>query len=180
MFESLTRVPSRPVPVLPTVREKLSSELMKEYDSLSRKHGLKDLLHNRTADIADFLVEKGVELYDYGHVVKFMTALARRAGKNLVWASLRDRHDYSAIDTGGLYSRPVPIEVLRNVDMLSTKFGAENLIFAVTDFEVPDPDPFIRVSWRGSDDHIIFGMWDEPGYTLAHTQAASELKKLTK
>jgi len=61
----------------------------------------------------------------------------------------------------GTYNKPVPLQYLKQVELLAQALPA--LQFYVSDYAVPDPDPFImcttHTGWR-----IVFGTWDEPTF----------------
>lgn len=117
--------------------------------------------------VVDFLWEKGIEIYDYDHVEKYLEQMGRRMGKSLCWRGLRDKDGhYSGWHN---YDRAVPVEILQNVDLLMNQFPTTELIFMVSDFEVPNPDPFITVQIGRNGQKIVFGVWDEPGYSIEKT-----------
>lgn len=165
MFGFLTRTVTKPDKLKTKPTE---SNSFQEYQALATKlntvHSTRLKSQSMSFQIVDFLWENDIEIYDHAHVERYLTQMGRRMGKDLVWRGLReaDRSRYES------YNRPVPVEILRNVDLILTKFPTSDLCFEVSDFAVPNPDPFIRVSVGryGGETPIVFGVWDEPGYSI--------------
>lgn len=68
------------------------------------------------------------------------------------------------INSTMVYEKIIPIEILRNMRILSVKFP--DLQFFVTEIgqnQHQDPDPFICCMFEDKS-MIIFGQWDEPGF----------------
>jgi hypothetical protein len=168
MLRMLTRVGPKPSPLKVAPAPDLTEEYRQLNVKLRTGFSGVTVAGKLRCDVADFLWEKGVELYDFDHVVEYMERVAWKAGKELFWAPLRDDDSNARRALGSTYSKPVPVEVLRNVDAIVDKFRAQSLQlqFLVTDYRVPDPDPFIAVDCRGWQAPIVFGCWDEPSYTL--------------
>lgn len=60
------------------------------------------------------------------------------------------------------YNKAVPVKILRWVKKIQEKFG-KDVLFFVSDYAVPRPDPFIMVT-APDVSRIIFGVWDEPAF----------------
>lgn len=86
---------------------------------------------------------------------QMMRQMAFGAMQNIVRTQV-----HGQITTG--YHRPVPLEMLKRAAEIKKRFGAE-VEFHVSDYAVVNPDPFIMVK-RGECEHIVFGVWDEPGF----------------
>ena len=129
-------------------------------------------------EVADFLWEHDIEMYDYDDVVNFLGEVAPK-GNNVYWRPLRDVDVTSDYNIGNkddpgyyddkewncrTYDKIIPIEILRNVKLLVEKFG-DKLQFFVSDFASPNPDPFIMATARDMT-CFVFGVWDGPGFSL--------------
>lgn len=189
MLEFLTIVPARPVPVnvklaeLPDYAdyEKVAAEL---------KFRPRQMVE-RDAEVArreliGFMLDQGMPVYDNKAVDRYMTALAKRRKQTFVWARLdghgnerffnddgtrwsRDRdgelHIISDGDHGkaieSAYKHAVPIDILKRAASIRKQFP--DTAFYVSDYAVVNPDPFIMAR-RGRSQHVVFGVWDEPGF----------------
>lgn len=60
------------------------------------------------------------------------------------------------------YSRAIPIDMLRRAGQIKAQF--KDAVFAVTDYQAVNPDPFISVTLPTFSEPVIFGVWDEPGF----------------
>lgn len=63
----------------------------------------------------------------------------------------------------GKYKKLVPMHILKRMKVVKELFSDEDPKFYVTDYAVPDPDPFIKVRLACGEE-VIFGVWDEPGF----------------
>ncbi len=159
----------RPNPVLHKTEPRLD-----EYLALAKELGVGAADNGRILqmEVADFLWENEIEMYNYMEVETYLIELGRRLykGKDLVWKPLRicdslnlgygwHRSHYEE----EVYDKAVPFEVLKNVKLLTGKFGYK-LKILVSDFEkVSKPDPFIIATARNMD-RIVFGVWNEPEF----------------
>lgn len=131
-----------------------------------------------------FLSEENIPIFDYDKVDAYLAALAEAQGKVWVWRPLRKKDkpvDWSW--SGRLvrkkdetrwhgayhdswsyrpYDKAVPIYILRQVKKIQEKF-CDHALFFVSDYAVPNPDPFIMVTVQDGQ-KIVFGVWDEPGF----------------
>jgi hypothetical protein len=123
------------------------------------------------ASIADFLWERGIEIYDKDHAEDYLVRQGRKAHPDhdrwggsyeVDWKPLRQA-DVTNVRTE-IYKKPVPLEILRNVKLLIDNFKDLQLIFKVSEVKFY-PDPFIYVTAPGIKP-IVFGVWDEPGYSM--------------
>ena len=71
--------------------------------------------------------------------------------------------NYDGVTIGGEYKKLVPMHILKRMKAVKEMFADENPRFFVTDYAVPDPDPFIKVCLDCGEE-VIFGVWDEPGF----------------
>lgn len=140
-------------------------------------------------EVIEFILDKGFPIYSNKAVHDYMAKLAEKDDKVFVWARLRGetedergirfRMERLEMDidwrrglsntvrtrqhgqlTNG-YHRPVPIEMLKRAAAIKKQFSDAE--FYVSDYAVVVPDPFIMVK-RGGCEHIVFGVWDEPGF----------------
>ena len=140
-------------------------------------------------EVIEFILDKGFPIYSNKAVHDYMAKLAEKDDKVFVWARLRGetedergirfRMERLEMDidwrrglsntvrtrqhgqlTNG-YHRPVPIEMLKRAAAIKKQFNDAE--FYVSDYAVVVPDPFIMVK-RGRCEHIVFGVWDEPGF----------------
>lgn len=130
-----------------------------------------------------FLGESNIPIYDYGEVDQYMAVLAEEQKMAWIWRPLRkcDRPNtgWNGRETQGTteydghgsyhdlkryrpYDKAVPAHILRHVKKIQDKFG-DNVKFFVSDYAVPNPDPFIMVTAEDVE-KIVFGVWDEPGF----------------
>lgn len=59
------------------------------------------------------------------------------------------------------YARPVPLDILKRAAAVKKQFPAAAI--HVSDYAVVNPDPFIMAK-LGACAHVVFGVWDEPGF----------------
>ncbi len=136
-----------------------------------------------------FLAERKILIYDYAQVDAYLIRQASKKGKFWIWRPLREsdkprgwaimghNEDGSDHEFGRghgsyrdepdyrPYSRAVPIRILQQVQTIQDRFGGQVLFF-VSDYAVPRPDPFIMVTTFDVK-KIIFGVWDEPAFDEA-------------
>lgn len=67
----------------------------------------------------------------------------------------------------GPYRHAIPLTILKHAAKIKQHFG-DQVDFYASDYAVIDPDPFIMVK-RGNAPHIVFGVWDEPGWGVNKT-----------
>jgi hypothetical protein len=173
------------VPTKPAARPiAAGSEPLGTYEALAKELGFlpAQLLEEQ---LKRFLAESRIQVYPYQEVDKYLATLAENEGKAWIWRPLRekDKPDYAysgrANKEKGIdqfrghgsyrdewnyrpYDKAVPIHILRQVKKIQDKFG-DQVKFFVSDYAVPDPDPFIMVTALDVD-RVIFGVWDEPGF----------------
>ena len=157
---------------------KVDGEVL-EMEALAGELGVASLTRGELLQrlVADFLWERDVELFSYGAMKRYLSAVAEKNKAKLHWRPLRDcdvtpewgwgesgDHDYYRDNFWECrtYDGVVPLRVLRNIKALVERFPKAELHFFVSD--VSDPDPFIVVMSRGAD-RIPFGVWDEPGFS---------------
>lgn len=133
-----------------------------------------------------FLNEAAIPTYDYSKVDAYMAALAEEQGEAWIWRPLREkdkpdgwywqgRNSKKLGETHGRghgsyrdewnyrpYDKVIPIHILRQVKTIQDKFG-DRVMFFVSDYAVPNPDPFIMVTALDVQ-KIVFGVWDEPKF----------------
>lgn len=171
--------PSKPIGEVP--KSKVASlgiyeELAKELD-----FNPGELL---TEQLIKFMEENNIPRFSYMEMTKYLTHKAEKAGKNWHWRPLRERdkpvgwqwgappswngrkyigHDwYSDEWRCRPYDKAIPIDILRNVKKIQDKFE-DKVYFFVSDYSVPQPDPFIMVTALDVP-RIVFGVWDEPAF----------------
>jgi hypothetical protein len=136
--------------------------------------------------IMRFLAEEGIPVYNFTEVDKYLTYMARREDSVWIWRPLRERDKPQGWQWNGHdenwsrenswrghdsyrpewpyrpYDKAVPIRILRDVKKIQDRFR-DSVLFFVSDYAVPNPDPFIMVT--ALDVHrIVFGVWDEPSF----------------
>lgn len=162
----------RPLPTLDVAKGQ-----PREHRDLCRELGIK--VNGLGGDTEERVRKHNMPVYDNNEVHAYMMKIKPRK-KIYYWARLtsfgfeRGTFDYSRpSENGGFYyqeyDRPVPIHILKRVKILQREF--RNCTFFVTDYDVPQPDPFICVKAEGVDQRVIFGMWDEPGFEDRLTEA---------
>ncbi len=171
--------PSRPSAVVP----RTSAIPLGTYEKLSNELGFRpaQLLEEQ---IKRFLVEQKIPTYNLAEVDKYLTHIAREQQELWIWRPLREQDKPQGWEWRGHanpkeneytghgsylpkweyrpYDKAVPIHILRRVQKIQEKFGDEALFF-VSDYAVPNPDPFIMVTALDVS-RIVFGVWDEPTF----------------
>lgn len=177
--------PDKPVPTLVEV----GTESLGAYEELATELGFlpAQLLEEQ---LYRFLNENKIPTYDGDEVDKYLAAHAEQEEKVWIWRPLREcdqpegwhwegresevlgiseweghgsyRNDWNYRP----YEKAVPIHILRHVKKIQDKFG-DRVLFFVSDYAVPDPDPFIMVTALDVN-KIIFGVWDEPGFSTSN------------
>lgn len=145
-------------------------------------------------EIYDFLEKSGIEIYDNNDVRKWLDSKLPPGVKFWCWRPLRKKDvleefrwgfdSNSSIPTSSAYyshsrwecrqyDSLVPLHALKKAEALTLRFGDDVKIF-VSDFAVPDADPFMMVrptlcdSGSGGRQYkVIIDMWDEPGFGKA-------------
>ena len=115
-----------------------------------------------------FLSKHDIPVFSMPVVAEYMTAMAAKDGKKWQWVGLREK-DHALFD-GGVYSKVVPISALKKVALIEKhKF---EVAFAVSDYYVPNPDPFLLVALRNipwshaPSGFFVIDFWDEPGFGI--------------
>lgn len=173
----------------PRLVKAMEPSKMSEYESLAREIDFYpgQLLQER---IKSFLAEHGIETFDNNEVHRYMEKEATsaslpgvkngRSGEADRKKSLRHRvyswRPLRAIDghatwrwpsyyDANPYDKAVPVHILRQVKLINDHFNGQSSVvkFFVTDYAVPNPDPFIAVRGAGTE-LIVFGVWDEPEF----------------
>lgn len=146
---------------------------LKEYEKVANEVGFlpADLLHKQ---ILQFLRDEKIPVYDYSSVMAYLKRHLellppQPRGKDLVvvWVPLRKKDDWGGYVAGfvhneGSYDKLIPAHVLRDVQKIEVEFK-DQVKFFVSDYKVPNPDPFIMVTALQMLD-VVFGIWDEPGF----------------
>lgn len=142
-------------------------------------------------EMYDFMEKNEIKIFDYDEVLKWLDSKKPKGIKHWCWRPLRSqdiitpfrwgfKKDSDDIAVSGYYrsgmwecrpyARLVPRHALEKVEKIHLKFGDEVKIF-VSDFAVPDLDPFIMARPALCDDgggkrdyKVIFDAWDEPGF----------------
>ena len=144
------------------------------------------------AQLLEFFEDEGIKLYDYDQVNAWLTKKKVEAkAENWCWRALREKdiitryqwgHDHQTGKwSDGFYSssgkswqcrpyeRLVPLHALEKVAKIEAKFG-DRVKFLVSDYAVPNVDPFIMVrpamcdSGTNAEYDLIFDVWNEPGF----------------
>jgi len=148
-----------------------------------------DLLYTR---ILAFFKEKRIRVFDYGEVSAYMKQKAEKEDKVWFWRPLRPadviagwRWDNGVNPVSGAfnhdyynpvrwecrpYAKAVPLRVLARVEQIHRQFG-DRVKFLVTDYAVPQPDPFIAVEALDMP-RTIFDYWDEPNFGVQPSSGA--------
>lgn len=157
---------------------------LKTYEDLSSELGFipAQLLE---AKLLLFLHEEKMPVYDYREVHKYLAVLANKEKKIWTWRPLREKDKPNGWHWGDTvrdweggwspghgsyrdtwnyrpYDKAIPIHILRRVKKIQDQFE-DKVLFFVSDYAVPQPDPFIMVTALDIS-RIIFGVWDEPGF----------------
>ncbi len=173
--------PEKPVP-MPANH---GTEPLGTYETLADELGFQpaQLLQEQ---LLRFMNDERIPTYDYVKVDAYMAALAEEQDKGWIWRPLREQDkpggwSWEGRDTKALgetygrghgsykdewnyrpYDKAVPIRILRQVKKIQDKFS-HKVLFFVSDYAVPDPDPFIMVTALDVQ-KIVFGVWNEPGF----------------
>ena len=128
-----------------------------------------------------FFKENDFELYDSAAVFDYLYYKAHKEGKRWIWRPLREKDKTSNYAIHGremkdgwrhgcyysgsewsAYTMLVPERVLRKIKQIEENFP-NKVQFFVSDYSVPQPDPFIMVTALGVR-NLIFDVWDEPDF----------------
>jgi hypothetical protein len=134
--------------------------------------------------LLQFMSTVGIQIFNYDEVSNYLKKKAQEIDMYWIWRPLRekdkpdgwrwfgitDENRESALGHGGYnddwehrrYDKPVPLSILRDVKKIDDKFG-DQVGFFVSDYAVPNPDPFIMVTALDVA-RIVFGVWDEPDF----------------
>jgi len=141
--------------------------------------------------LLEFFEQEGIELYDYDQVKAWLAEKKKQAkAKHWCWRAFREKDIITSYIWGysrekrtwsdGFYSstgkrwecrpydRLVPLHALQKVAKIEAEFG-DSVKFFVSDYAAPDVDPFIMVrptmcDSGGHQYHLVFDVWDEPGF----------------
>lgn len=183
-------VPKVSVPIV-LVKPSRTAPVLTPLDDLSDYEEVANTLGYMPAELEDrhrtirhrilvsFCLDHGFPIYDNTEVHKYMTGLAQKVDKIFYWARLDKPSDpmsahvsrrlYQISNHGELstkqYRHAVPLDILKRAASVKKHFGDEIQIY-VSDYAVPDPDPFVMAVLEGCghNQHVVFGMWDEPGF----------------
>jgi hypothetical protein len=173
----LVEPPALPVRPLP-VEIRAETYALGEYEALCVELGVHPAKLLETK-LLQFMAKAGMQTYPLDQVGTYLSKLAPR-GEVWYWAALRtqdgmfaNRPEGYGPDKSGdrvkwVYGHPVPLAELRKVKTINDEFNSgerPQVGFFVSDYAVPNPDPFIMVVGRGFSP-IVFGVWDEPGFGL--------------
>ena len=129
-----------------------------------------ELLHKQ---ILQFLRDEKMPVYDYRVVMTYLKRQLERTAPDdgnlykVLWLPLRKKDRWGGYNKGfeeTAYTKLVPAHVLRDVQRVETRFK-DKVKFFVSDFKVPNSDPFIMVA-AVNVFYVVFGVWDEPGFGL--------------
>lgn len=127
-------------------------------------------LAHQTRTIAlfrNFLAENGICVYPADKVRKYLNRI-KPWDTDVRWVGLNggtlNGHftDYTYWDQQVGYSKKIPKPVL--ITMAKIKEAFPNVSFWVSDFSVPDADPFLAAQIEG--EFFIIERWDEPGFRM--------------
>lgn len=139
--------------------------------------------------LLNFCQREEIPTYDYQRVCRYMDSLVPLpSGHNWIengqtgwkWFTLRecdltigDNLDWDSsggFDTRDQYSKPVPIDALRQAKLISDAFPSVKLLVADKFIRQSrsatrglSGDPFMA-AWINDMDPIVFAVWDEPGF----------------
>jgi len=181
-------IASRTLPGRPTARKpdvgKFSLTAYEELAAELKYHPIQ-LVHQQ---LLRFMDEQGIDVYDFDPVNAYLTRIARSEGKEWLCRPLRQEdvmqgwngRDKRGRETGiwsdhghynpastecRPYNKLVPLRALQKVKLIRDKFG-ERVRFFVSDYAVPNPDPFIFA--KIVDIELVpFDVWDEPGFGIS-------------
>ncbi|OHA00725.1 MAG: hypothetical protein A3C07_03810 [Candidatus Sungbacteria bacterium RIFCSPHIGHO2_02_FULL_47_11] len=145
-------------------------------------------------EILQFFAKENIPTFDNDDVYKYLAQVAEKEEKNWIWRPLREKdkptswewpsHKGSLVKNsdsnyfwhGGYrdnfdhrpYDKAIPIHILRQVKKIQDHIG-DRALFFVSDYAVPDPDPFIMVTALDVK-RIIFGVWDEPSFGISDSE----------
>lgn len=151
--------------VLPDMVEYEEAAAVLGFDPPELKQHRHDVSFN---ELMSFMLDHGYPIYDNDAVHGYMSMLAANDGKFFVWKRLgqgevwpygKRTHGEFMTDP---YQRAIPKNILSRAVSVKKAFGDKVAIYA-SDYAVEVPDPFICAR-IGNGKHIIFGMWDEPGF----------------
>jgi len=168
----------KPKPHLAVVR----SNPIESYEELSKELGFYpgQLLEEQ---VLRFFLSEGITVYNeddvFNYLCKKVDESRSRSIYRWVWIPLREKDRDGGIAITGrlprdnwcglwspqwdtIYSKLVPARTLEKVKLIESKFP-DKLRFYVSDYVVPNPDPFIMVTAVGVRT-LIFDVWDEPGF----------------
>ena len=166
----------RPTPHFAVV----GGELIDEYEKLAKKLKFSpaELLQKQ---LLRFLNQSNIDVFDYGEVESYMTALANNLEKVWVWRPLREQdirdfrwngrspnfnQYYTRYGHGSYcdewkyrqYQHIVPMHILQNVDKIDEEFR-DQVQFFVSDYGGHNSSHSIMVTALDVG-KIIFGIWD--------------------
>lgn len=136
-------------------------------------------------ELRNFMAANSLPIYDTDQVEAYMASLAKKADKDWHWYPLRDMDRSREITvrstfkigrvfngSTSLYSKEVPIHVLRLISRIP-KHLRDEFGFFVTDYSVPNPDPFLMAVPFGRPNReliTVIAVWDEPGFGVEEEQ----------
>ena len=135
-------------------------ESLEEYHTLLNETGAKHSMAFCDALLLQTLANLGISVYKYDEVMQYLESKCPK-GLKVKWVRLAPRSDYEN------YRHPVPIEALRLIKQIQDAHPkSDKIYFNVSDYGVPNPDPFLSV-YSGEGMYVIFA-WDEPEFTTKH------------
>lgn len=183
--------PERPVAELRGITYE-EFQKMRDYASVAESIGFRPAELVLT-ELYDFLEKQGIKVFNNGAVREWLDSKKptdidhwcwrplrqKDIIEKYLWGFVRDSNGMTVSESGYYnssrwecrpYSRLVPRHALEKVEKIALRFSDE-VNFFVSDFAVPDLDPFIMArplacnDGGGSRNYIvIFDMWDEPGF----------------
>lgn len=152
-----------------------------EYIAVAQAVGLGQNKAVFTQEVLRFLQEQEVPVYPMHKVVAFMDKLVAHSNKfnrnsdydyRWEWVALREADTkmiicchYPNVWRYGLYEQPVPLPVLKRIQLVESKF-AGRVAYGVSAIRyLPKGDPFLCVMAPNLEPHVI-AHWDEPGFSV--------------
>lgn len=155
----------------PKPQTKFSDEPSEAYLALVRDLQITHTLPSSNRMVT-LLRKLNMPIYNNNEVDSYMRRITPRR-KQYYWSLLLGSFAHSWLyekqDKPGhyapqVYRRPVPHHILQRVKTIRDHMPQAT--FFVTDYAVVNPDPFVCVRDRDNTDapHVVFGVWDEPGF----------------
>jgi hypothetical protein len=139
----------------------IPDDKMSEYEALSEELGIK----NRALDelrLKRFLAKEEIPVYPYDRVKRFLDSEVQKLNKKETQNPGLSYYDWSW-KSAKKYTKEIPLSALQMMKRVKDKLpGAK---FAISDYQVVRPDPFLAV-WLGNSPFTVIHHWDEPDFEL--------------